>query len=422
MSILRVPVARAFQPLLLPARYKGAHGGRGSGKSHFFAERLPIEAIAKRGLRAVCIREVQKSLKESAKRLIEDKLNALNIGPEFDVQAAEIRTPGGGVILFQGMQDHTAESIKSLEGMDVAWVEEGQTLSDRSWRMLRPTIRKEGSEIWCSWNPRLRTDPIDKFYRTGGEGIACVQANWRDNPWFPSVLEEERKRDFVNDPDGYGHTWEGDYVTVMAGAYFAKVLREAKEHGRICRVSPDPLLPIWSFHDIGGAGAKADAYAIWIVQFVGREIRVLDYYEARGQVLAEHAAWLRQKWPKAKVRLPHDGANTNNVTGKRYQDHWQDAGFDASTRENAGTGAAAQRIEAVRRLFPQMWFNEATTDAGRAALGWYHARIDEERGTDLGPEHDWASHAADAFGLMALEYEEPRKNVDRLQMPSFGAV
>lgn len=422
MSILRVPVARAFQPLLLPARYKGAHGGRGSGKSHFFAERLPIEAIAKRGLRAVCIREVQKSLKESAKRLIEDKLNALNIGPEFDVQAAEIRTPGGGVILFQGMQDHTAESIKSLEGMDVAWVEEGQTLSDRSWRMLRPTIRKEGSEIWCSWNPRLRTDPIDKFYRTGGEGIVCVQANWRDNPWFPSVLEQERRRDLQNDPDGYAHTWEGDYVTVMAGAYFAKVLREAKEHGRICRVSPDPLLPIWSFHDIGGAGAKADAYAIWIVQFVGREIRVLDYYEARGQVLAEHAAWLRQKWPKAKVRLPHDGANTNNVTGKRYQDHWQDAGFDASTRENAGTGAAAQRIEAVRRLFPQMWFNEATTDAGRAALGWYHARIDEERGTDLGPEHDWASHAADAFGLMALEYEEPRKNVDRLQMPSFGAV
>ena len=422
MSILRVPVARAFKPLLAPSRYKGAHGGRGSGKSHFFAERLPIHALTTPGMRAVCIREVQKSLKESAKRLIEDKLNALNLGPEFDVQAAEVRTPGGGVILFQGMQDHTAESIKSLEGMDVAWVEEAQTLSDRSWRMLRPTIRKEGSEIWASWNPRLRTDPVDKFFRQGGEGIVCVQANWRDNPWFPHVLEAERRRDQQNDPDGYGHTWEGDYVTVMAGAYFAKVLREAKDQQRIGRVSADPLLPVYTFHDIGGAGAKADAYSIWVVQFVGREIRVLDYYEARGQVLAEHAAWLRQKWPRAKVRLPHDGANTNNITGKRYQDHWEEAGFDASTRENAGTGAAAQRIEAVRRLFPQMWFNEATTEAGRAALGWYHARIDEERGTDLGPEHDWASHAADAFGLMALEYEEPRKHADTLVMPQLGIV
>lgn len=420
-----IPTARAFKPLLAPRRYKGAHGGRGSGKSHFFAELLVEDAIRFPGLRAVCIREVQKSLKESAKRLIEDKIQALGVGSLFDVQAAQINTPRGGSILFQGMQDHTAESIKSLEGVDRAWVEEAQTLSDRSWRMLRPTIRKSDSEIWASWNPRLRVDPVDKFFRQQGADadIACVQANWRDNPWFPAVLEAERQRDLKNDPDGYGHVWEGEYVTVMAGAYWAKQLREAKEQGRICRIAADPLLPLLTFHDIGGAGAGADAYAIWVCQFVDREIRVLDYYEAKGQMLAEHADWLRRRgYGRARVRLPHDGMHTNNVSGKRYEEHWREAGFDVSSRENDGAGVKRTRVEAVRRLFPQMWFNEATTEAGRAALGWYHAKIDEDRGIDLGPEHDWASHGAEAFGLMALEYEEPRKHTERLTLPNFGVV
>lgn len=429
MSILRVPAARAFLPLLGPKRYKGAHGGRGSGKSHFFAERLPIDALVKSGFRAVCIREIQKSLKESAKRLIEDKLHALNIGSEFDVQAAEIRTPGGGVIMFQGMQDHTAESIKSLEGVDVAWVEEAQTLSDRSWRLLRPTIRKPGSEIWVSWNPRLRTDPVDKFFRQqGGDAdVVSVQVNWRDNPWFPGVLEAERLRDQRNDPDGYGHIWEGDYVTVTAGAYYAKALREAKEQGRIGRVSADPLLQVKTFHDIGGTGAKSDLYSIVVAQFVDREVRVLDHYNAQGQPIAEHAAWMRQRgYGRAKIVLPHDGANPDLIVGKRYADHWRDAGFDvAEPYRGVGggiSGAASQRVESVRRLFPRIWMNEATTEALRASLGWYHARIDEDRGIDLGPDHDWSSHDADAFGLMCVTYEEPRKHTDKLLIPQLGVV
>ncbi len=425
MSTLKVQVARAFKPLLLPRRYKGANGGRGSGKSHFFAERLPLLALERPGFRAVCIREIQKSLKESAKRLIEDKLNTMSLGAEFDVQASEIRTPGGGVILFQGMQDHTAESIKSLEGMDVAWVEEGQTLSDRSWRMLRPTIRKEASEIWASWNPRLRSDPVDKFFRQSAPDpdVICVQANWRDNPWFPSVLEQERQRDLKNDPDGYGHVWEGDYVTVMTGAYYAKALRQAKEQGRIERLVADPLLPIRTFHDIGGAGAKADHYSIVVAQFVGQEIWVLDHYTAQGQPLAEHVAWMRQRgYEHAHVQLPHDGVNVNNVTAKRYEDHWRDAGFSVESRPNDGTGAASMRIEATRRVFPRIRFHEPKTEALRASLGWYHAKIDEERGIDLGPDHDWASHDADAIGMMCLVYEAPRKHIERIEMPAFGAV
>lgn len=375
------------------------------------------------GTRGVCIREVQKSLKESAKKLIEDKIQALGVGSLFEVQQSEIVTPGGGSILFQGMQDHTAESIKSLEGMDWAWVEEAQTLSARSWSMLRPTIRKENSEIWASWNPRLRSDPVDKFFKTGGNGIVSVKANWRDNPWFPGVLEDERQRDLLNDPDGYAHTWEGDYVTVMSGAYYAKHVREARAQGRIGFVAADPLLPIKTFHDIGGAGAKADLYSIVVYQEVGTEIRWLNHYSAQGQPLAEHAAWLRANgYSRALVQLPHDGLNANNVSGKTYEHHWQDAGFETLVWPNAGVGAARQRIEATRRLFPRMRFNEATTGGLLASLGWYHAKIDEERGIDLGPEHDWASHDADAVGGACVAYEEPRKRTETLTLPNYGVV
>jgi phage terminase large subunit len=161
LSTLQIKTARAFVPLLQPARYKGAHGGRGSGKSHFFAELLVDDHCRLPGLRSVCIREVQKSLKDSAKRLIEDKIKELGVGSDFDVMTDQIKSRGDGVILFQGMQDHNAETIKSLEGFNRAWIEEAQTLSEHSLTLLRPTIRAEGSEIWASWNPRRKTDAID---------------------------------------------------------------------------------------------------------------------------------------------------------------------------------------------------------------------------------------------------------------------
>jgi phage terminase large subunit len=164
---LEIETAPVFAPLLSPARYKGAHGGRGSGKSHFFAGLLIEDALAERGLLSVCVREIQKSLKESAKRLIEAKLIEFGLGEAdgFKVYNEKIQTPGDGVILFQGLQDHTAESIKSLEGFKRAWIEEAQTLSATSLTLLRPTIRTEGSEIWASWNPRRKNDPIDVLLR-----------------------------------------------------------------------------------------------------------------------------------------------------------------------------------------------------------------------------------------------------------------
>lgn len=212
MSELIINTPAVFEPLLAPARYKGAHGGRGSGKSHFFGEML-IEDCIREPISAVCLREVQKSLKFSVKRLLEAKIEAMNAGLYFEVQNEQIKTRNGGVIIFQGMQDHTADSIKSLEGFKRAWVEEAQSLSQRSLDLLRPTIRAPGSEIWFSWNPRHATDPVDQLLRgeTLPPSAAVVEANYMDNPWCPQELLDEMAFDRGRDPEKYAHIWLGQY-------------------------------------------------------------------------------------------------------------------------------------------------------------------------------------------------------------------
>jgi phage terminase large subunit len=355
-------------------------------------------------------------LKESAKRLIEYKIQEYGVGHLFEVQESQIKTPGDGLIVFAGLQDHTAESIKSYEGFDVAWVEEAQTVSQKSLNLLRPTIRKPGSELWFSWNPRLESDPVDKMFR-GAEvptGSVVAHANWDKNPWFPAELEQERLDCIRMQPEQYDHIWEGDYVTVSEGAYYAKQLAEVKLSGRLTTLSPDPLFVIRAYCDLGGPGAKADAFSMWICQFVGGRVNVLDYYEARGQPLAEHLAWLRSKGlgpGKVEVFLPHDGLTESGPNPGSFESAFNDAGYSATTLRNEGsgrTGARSIRIAAARRLFQSIWFDAEKCKPGLKALGWYHEKVDPDRSVGLGPDHDWSSHAADAFGLMCLAYEPPR--------------
>lgn len=378
------------------------------------------------GLRLLSFREVQKSLKESAKFLLESKLHKFGLGESdgFKVYTDRISTPKDGLIAFAGLQDHTADSVKSYEGFHRAWGEESQTLSQRSISLLTPTIRWEdkgrglASELWFGWNPRNKRDAVDKLLR--GErtptNSVVVQANWRDNPWFPSVLEQERQDCMIREPDQYAHIWEGDYVTVNAGAYYAAHLNTARQESRIGRVAADPLMTTRAIWDIGGTGAKADACAIWVAQYIGKEIRWLKYYEAVGQPLASHIAWLREnKLEKALCILPHDGATNDKVYDVSYESALRDAGFEVQVIPNQGKGAAMQRVEAARRLFPSMWFDEEGCAAGLDAIGWYHPKIDEQRGIDLGPEHDWSSHGSDAFGLGCVAYEEPTST----ELPTF---
>lgn len=221
MTALQIQTPRVYVPLLADARYKGAFGGRGSGKSHFFAEML-IEECIREKTDAVCLREIQKSLKFSVKKLLENKIASMNAGAYFEVQNEQIKSVNGGVIIFQGMQDHTSDSIKSLEGFKIAWFEEAQTASQRSLDLLRPTIRSPGSQLWFGWNPRFATDPIDQLLRgpTPPPGAIVVEANYTDNPWFPAELQDEMEYDKRRDPDKYAHIWLGKYQSNTSSRVF----------------------------------------------------------------------------------------------------------------------------------------------------------------------------------------------------------
>jgi phage terminase large subunit len=423
LSQLRLETAKVFRPLLEESRYKAVWGGRGSGKSHFFGDSIIDDSLSEpgnsggQGLLSVCIREVQKDLSQSSKRLIESKLARYGLTERdgFKIYKDSIATPGDGLIIFKGMNDYTADSIKSLEGFKRAWWEEAQTATGHSLNLLKPTMRASGSQLWFSWNPRRKTDPIDIMLR--GEqiptGTLIVRANWNDNPWFTAELEQERQDCIRMQPEQYDHIWEGGYVSVIEGAYYAKSIVEARQQKRIGRVAADPLMTIRLFCDIGGTGARADAFTIWAAQFIGKEIRVLNYYEAVGQPLATHLAWLRENGytpDKAQIWLPHDGSTQDKVFDVSYESALRDAGYKVTVVPNQGKGAAKARVEAARRLFPSMWFNEETTQPGLDALGWYHEKKDENRNIGLGPEHDWSSHGADSFGLMCVAYEEPVLN------------
>lgn len=420
MKTLQIKTAKVFKPTLEFHRYIGIWGGRGSGKSHNLADNLIDDCMSEpgntgEGMRSVCIREVQKDLAQSSKLLIETKLRSygLNEADGFKVFRDVIQTPGDGLMIFKGMNDYTADSIKSLEGFKRAWWEEAQSATAHSLNLLRPTMRAAGSALWFSWNPRRKTDAVDVMLR-GPEmptDALVIQANWKDNPWFTKELEQERLDCLRMQPEQYAHIWDGDYVTIIEGAYYAKALTQAKLDGRIGRVGADPLMTLRVFCDIGGTGAKADAFTMWVAQFIGLEIRVLDYYEAVGQPLATHLAWLRSKGytpDRAQIWLPHDGETHDKVHDVSYESAMSAAGYSVTVIPNQGKGAAMARVQEARRLFPAMWFNEASTEAGRAALGWYHEKKDEARGIGLGPEHDWASHGADAFGLMAVAHEAPK--------------
>ena len=244
-SILQIPTARVFVPLLKPARYKGAWGGRGSAKSNFFADNWLRENVAEK-LDVVCLRETLKSLEFSVKKLLESKISAHNAGDYFEVQDRRIKSLHGGVTIFEGMQNHTADSIKSLEGFDRAWFEEAQNASENSLTLLRPTIRKPGSELWFSWNPNKETDPIDQLLRGAtppGDSIV-VKANYMDNPWLPDVLREEMEYDRRRDPDKYAHVWLGEYQRNSEARVFKnwKVEEFERPEGTIYRLGAD-----WGF-------------------------------------------------------------------------------------------------------------------------------------------------------------------------------
>lgn len=400
-----------------PAMYRGAWGGRGSGKTRSFAKMAAVQgarfAQANMPGVIVCGREFMNSLDDSS--MAEVKL-AIESEPwlaeRYEIGDRYIRTADHRIdFAFIGLR-HNLSSIKSKARIRLLWVDEAEPVSDTAWSTADNTVREEQSELWATWNPELKNSATHRRFRADPPPEAKFTAlNWRDNPWFPLTLNKKRLEDKAKRPEQYPHIWEGEFVTVVEGAYFAACLTQAKAQGRISNVAADPMMTLRLFCDIGGTGKRADAFTIWVAQFIGREIRVLDYYEAVGQPGAAHLEWCRKRGytpGKAQFWLPHDGDSHDKVYDVSYASAFRSAGYEVEVVPNQGSGAAMSRVEAARRLFPSVWFNEKTTEAGRDALGWYHEkRSEDDRNIGLGPDHNWSSHGADAFGLMCVVYEEP---------------
>ena len=417
MATVRVEIPQKLIPVFDgEADVRGSFGGRGSAKTRTFAKMSALRAYmwAKAGRNGIilCGRQFQNSLDDSSLEEVRQAiLDEPWLADHFDIGEKYIRTRDGRVeYKFTGL-DRNISSVKSKSRILLCWVDEAEQVSESAWVVLIPTIREEDSELWVTWNPERKGSATDKRFRSSNDPrYKICEMNWRDNDKFPAKLERDRQRDMEERPDLYEHIWEGGYKTFVEGAYFSKCLAVAADEGRIGHVSADPYLPVKLFADIGGTGAKSDAFVFWACQFVNQEIRVINYYEAQGQDIGTHMAWLRANdyGPEtAEVYLPHDGATHDKVFAVSYESAFQSAGYRVEVVPNQGRGAAGARIEAVRRRFPQCWFNEDTTIAGREALGFYHEKIHEERQVGLGPEHDWASHGADAFGLMAICYRAP---------------
>lgn len=417
---LRVEVPRAFLPLLVPKRHKGAYGGRGGAKSHFFAEQLVLRCYSET-TRAVCIREIQNTLKESVRQLLIDKIAKFGLQADFEVTETEIRClRNDSLIIFKGMQSYNAESIKSLEGFDIAWVEEGQTLSARSLRLLRPTIRKPGSEIWYSWNPRHDDDPVDVFFRgpSPPPDALAVRVNASDNPWFPDVLARERDHDYATDPEMADHVWGGGYEIVTEGAYFAKLLHQAEQQGRIGHFPYDPRYRLVTAWDIG----VDDYTAIWFIQDNGLIAWVVDYYEASGEQVPEIVENCMPELMPDVENLENRLRELERPIQFRYERHFLP--HDVKVREWGGgqrnriltlfahgvkpvevgvPDKDSDHIAATRRLLPVVRFHNSRRVAlGIARLRRYSRKWNESMKTFGKPLHDMNSHGAQAFGEYAF--------------------
>lgn len=409
----KVRVPPKLKPVFLgPARVRGAYGGRGSAKTRTFAKMTAVRAYAfsKSGREGIilCGRQFMNSLADSSMEEIKAAIRSEPwLAAHFDIGEKYIRTIDGRVSYsFIGL-DRNIDSVKSKARILLCWIDEAEPVTEEAWQKLVPTIREEGSELWVTWNPESKKSATHKRFRVNPEpDEKVVELNWRDNPWFPAVLERERAKDERDRPDSYPHVWEGEFVSISEGAYYAKQLLEARKAGRIGAVSADPLMRYLAFWDIGGTGLRADARTIWLAQFIGPHVRVLDYRETVGQPLAADVNWLRDNgYGRAVCVLPHDGATNDRVHDVSYESALRQAGFEVVVIPNQGRGAAKMRIESARRLFPNIWFNEATTEAGLEALGWYHEKRVADRDIGLGPEHDWSSHGADSFGLMCIAHD-----------------
>lgn len=355
----------------------------------------------------VCIREVQNTIKDSVQQLLVDKITTHDLHPFFDIRDNEIRGPNDSVVIFRGMQNFNAQSIKSLEGYDIALVEEAQTLSQRSLDLLRPTIRKDGSEFWFVWNPDSEFDPVDIFLRGKNAPVDAIvrRVNWHDNPWFPQVLRDDMTRDRVADAAKAAHVWDGEYQQAPKGAYYADLLAKALEDGRIGRVPHDPKLEVHVSFDLGSGQNQA----LWFSQRTGKELRLIDYLEGNEEAANEGYSWYARKmrerpYTYAPLVFPHDG-RVREATGKSRAETMEGLGFRVTVLPILPIDDG---IDAVKRTLPLCWIDAAKCATGLTAIKNYREDWDEKLRRSNGVLKDWTNHAADSLRYTVTDYEEPR--------------
>lgn len=380
--------------LFKPSRYKVAHGGRGSGKSWAFARALIIKAYQK-PIRVLCGREVQKSIKDSVHRLLSDQIQEMGLGFAFEVLESEIRGRNGSLFLFAGLAQHTVESIKSFEGVDVCWLEEAQVISKRSYDVLLPTIRKDGSEVWISFNPDMETDETYQRFVANPPGNAIVeQVNWRDNPWFPPVLEAERLETLRRDPENYENIWEGKPKRVAEGAIYAAEIDRAYQENRVRLVPYDPLLSVHWVFDLGWN----DSMVIGAFQRRASEIACIDYIEDSFRTLDYYIAEIEKKpYRVGTYFIPHDGRSRDFKTGKSTQEILEGMGKTVVVLPQM---SIEEGIKATRMMFPRVYFDKEKTDKLLEHLKRYRRTINLRTNEPGAPLHDEHSHACLVAGTM----------------------
>jgi phage terminase large subunit len=401
--------------LFEPKRYKVLHGGRGGAKSWGIARALLILAAQKK-LRILCAREFQVSIKDSVHKLLADQIEAMGLSEMYEVQKATIICHlTGSEFIFSGLR-HNVDSLKSKEAVDIVWVEEAHNVSGYSWERLIPTIRKDGSEIWISFNPELETDETYKrFVASPPENAAVVQMSWRDNPWFPDVLADEREDLKRRDPDAYLNIWEGHCRQALDGAVYARELRDAQEGGRITRVGYDMSKPVSVICDLGWA----DHTSLWFAQKVGLEYRVIRSHQDMQRPWPHYLAIMQSfGYVIDAIWLPHDARAKQLGTGKSIEEITRASGMPVRIVPNL---KVEDGISALRSMFPNIWWDEKNCEEGLNALRRYRYEVDPvTKQFSPRPLHDDASHFADAARYMAIAFREGAKGIGtKLPKPAF---
>jgi phage terminase large subunit len=383
-----------------------------SGKSWAYARALLIQAIQK-PLRVLCAREIQRSIKDSVHKLLSDQIQLMGLGKLYTITETEIRGINGSNFTFAGLGNQTVESIKSYEGVDICWVEEGQTISDRSWTILIPTIRKANSEIWISFNPDLDTDPTyTRFVVNPPDEAVVVQVNYSDNPFFNDVMEKERLHCQKTDPVGYLNIWEGQCRPAVEGAIYHDQITAAGP--RITNVPYDPMLKVHVVLDLGWN----DAMAIALVQRQSSEVRIIEYIEDSHRTLADYSAQLkdmRLSW--GKMFLPHDGRAKDFKTGKSAAQIMAALGWDVEITENF---SIEEGIRLARLMFPRVYFDKTKSARLVECLKRYRRRINQATEEPGAPLHDEFSHGADCFRYIACNVEQMHNQTPKRRVVHVG--